>query len=196
MIHFLRRFFSLKVELFPLSERAIKPWADEMLLGYASRHVIVVLNIAAKAAGTIIHFAHPPIDSVYMRIKFWAKVTPDPVSISSPVPYIVYAPRIRKKIAVRTVMKYPRLKSNSASFNVAVWFVSLDLENIHSDGHIQSSTGPGIQPMRGIRKPRFERVQGDGVLFKNEILITPAGPLKSKDITAKNVNTVSKKTRN
>jgi len=33
------------------------------------------------------------------------------------------------------------------------------------------------------------------VLFKNEILISPAGPLKSKDITAKNVNTVSKNTR-
>ena len=69
------------------------------------------------------------------------------------------------------------------------------LENIHSDGHIQSSTGPGIQPIRGIRKPRFERVQGEGLLFKNEILIFPAGPLISKDITAKNVNTVSKNTR-
>ena len=33
------------------------------------------------------------------------------------------------------------------------------------------------------------------MLFKNEILISPAGPLKSKDITAKNVNTVSKNTR-
>ena len=35
-----------------------------MLLGYASRQVNVVLNIAAKDAGTIIHQDHSPIDSV------------------------------------------------------------------------------------------------------------------------------------
>ena len=60
---------------------------------------------------------------------------------------------------------------------------------------MQSSTGPGIQPISGIKNPRFERVHGEGLLSKNEILIFPAGPLKSKDITAKNVNTVSKNTR-
>ena len=92
-------------------------------------------------------------------------------------------------------MKYRRLKSNYASFNVAVWSVSLALENIHSDGHIQSSTGPGIYPIRGIKKLRFEIVQGEGLLLKNEILISPAGPFISKDITAKNVNNVSKNTR-
>ena len=92
-------------------------------------------------------------------------------------------------------MKYPRLKSNSASFNEAVCFVSLALENIHSDGHMQSSTGPGIQPISGIKKPKFERVQGEGLLFNNEIFISPAGPFISKDITAKNVNIVSKNTR-
>ena len=92
-------------------------------------------------------------------------------------------------------MKYPRLKSNSASFKVAVWFVSLDRENIQSDGHIQSSTGPGIQPIKGIKNPKLERVHGEGLLFNSERLISPAGPFISKDITAKNVNNVSKNTR-
>ena len=92
-------------------------------------------------------------------------------------------------------MKYPRLKSNSASFNVAVCFVSFALENIHSDGHIQSSTGPGIQPIKGIKNRKFERVHGEGLLFNNERLLSPAGPFISKDITAKNVNNVSKNTR-
>ncbi len=99
-----------------------------------------------------------------------------------------------KNIAVITVIKYPRLKSNSASFKVAVCSVSFALENIHNDGHIQSSTGPGIQPIRGIKNPRFERVHGEGLLFKIEILISPAGPFISKDITANNVNMVSENT--
>jgi len=60
---------------------------------------------------------------------------------------------------------------------------------------MHSSTGPGIQPISGIKKPRFERVHGEGLLFKNEILISPAGPFISKDITANNVNNVSENTR-
>ncbi len=81
-------------------------------------------------------------------------------------------------------MKYPRLKSNSASFKVAVCSVSLALENIHSEGHIQSSTGPGIQPIKGIKNPKFERVHGEGLLFNSERLISPAGPFinKNKDV--------------
>tara|TARA_Y100001968_G_scaffold234850_1_gene217981 strand:- start:409 stop:933 length:525 start_codon:yes stop_codon:yes gene_type:complete len=106
----------------------------------------------------------------------------------------VNAPRITKKIAVRIVMQYPRLKSNSASFNEAVCFESLALENIQSDGHIQSSTGPGIQPIKGIKKPKFDNLHGEGVLLNQEFATSPAGPFIRMDITAKNVNKVSKNT--
>jgi len=64
---------------------------------------MVVLNIAAKAAGMITHAAQPPMASVYRRIRRWAKATPVPASMPSPLPYIVYAPRITKNIEVTTV---------------------------------------------------------------------------------------------
>ena len=48
----------------PKSVPLNKPWIAEILLGYASRQVIVVLNIAANAAGIMIHLAQFPIDLV------------------------------------------------------------------------------------------------------------------------------------
>ena len=64
-----------------------------------------MLNIAANAAGIMIHLDQSPIEAVYRRIKFCANDTPLPDSIPLPVPYIVIAPRVTKNIAVITVIK-------------------------------------------------------------------------------------------
>ena len=70
-------------------------------------------------------------------------------------------------------------------------FASLDLENIHSEGHTHNSTGPGIQPIKGIRKDKFDNVQGLGSLLMKLMSTAFSELLFNSEIKAMVVNKVS-----
>ena len=72
--------------------------------------------------------------------------------------------------------------------------VSRARENIHNDGHTHISTGPGIQPIRGIRKARLARVQGLGSVLTQLAATSPTGPRISSDAAATPVSRVSSTT--
>ena len=78
-----------------------------------------------------------------------------------------------------------------------MYFESLDLENIHNEGHTHNSTGHGIHPINGIKKLKFDNFHG--LIFdSNQLALRDSliGLFIKSDTTANKVRKVNRVTRN
>jgi len=120
-------------------------------LGYASRHVKVVLNIVVNAAIAISKYAHFPRLIVYILMNCSAKIQPTDDNCS-PEPNITNSPKVKNPKAKKAVPIYPILKSSNDSFKDTLTLVSFFFATVHNECHTETLRGAGIQPTKANKK--------------------------------------------